>query len=474
MRYILILFFLCSFLVSRAQYDIKVEVEGLSCDSTMVLAFHYGDKKLISDSSTCQKGIYHFTGEENLQSGVYLILLNASKWFEILVSDKEDQTKYYFKTDTSFSQASRQVKGSKENELFLDFGKFATKEGEITEKIRQAYLAEDDEDKKEALRDELIAALKVVTDRRDQIAKENPKTFVASLHNSMKEVVAPTPPEELTKAGKIDFNYKWMLEHYWDNIDMSEDGLIRSPIFSQKLKRYFDYYIPPLPDTAILMAENLIRKIETGGSTLQYKYTVQFITKYFEDAKYTCFDKAVWHMVNTYYCSGKAYWADSAHIEKLCKELGNGVVSHCDKTAADMSMPDTSFQKRIDMYSIDKPVTVLVFWDINCGHCKKEMPILSNMYDSMGNEHFEIYAVYTKGEFESWKKRVAKEKYKFINVTNAFGDDKFHKNYNIVTVPQIFVLDKDKKIKFKKIGAKDVPGIINYLLEEQGIIEKEE
>ncbi len=64
------------------------------------------------------------------------------------------------------------------------------------------------------------------------------------------------------------------------------------------------------------------------------------------------------------------------------------------------------------------------------------------------------------------KKRLAKEKYDFVNVANAFGDDKFREYYNIRTTPQIFVLDKDKKIRFKKIGAHDIANTIQFLLEE--------
>ncbi|MFT5818709.1 MAG: hypothetical protein ACI95K_002206, partial [Lentimonas sp.] len=45
--------------------------------------------------------------------------------------------------------------------------------------------------------------------------------------------------------------------------------------------------------------------------------------------------------------------------------------------------------------------------------------------------------------------------------------------YNITSVPQIYVLDKDKKIRFKKIDAESLPNAINYLLEEQGVIEKD-
>jgi hypothetical protein len=58
-------------------------------------------------------------------------------------------------------------------------------------------------------------------------------------------------------------------------------------------------------------------------------------------------------------------------------------------------------------------------------------------------------------------------------VANAFGDDKFREYYNIRTTPQIFVLDKDKKIRFKKIGAHDIANTIQFLLEEQGVVEPE-
>ena len=74
------------------------------------------------------------------------------------------------------------------------------------------------------------------------------------------------------------------------------------------------------------------------------------------------------------------------------------------------------------------------------------------------------------GKYAIWA-TAPRPKFNFINVANAFGEDKFRKKYNIRTTPQIFVLDKDKNIRFKKIGAKDLPKTIEYLLEEQGIIE---
>ena len=289
----------------------------------------------------------------------------------------------------------------------------------------------------------------------------------------MEEVKALEIQPDIDKEEARKNQYLWMREHYWDNVTMAEDGLMLSPVFHNKLKDYFDNYMIPVPDSAIAMADVLINKIEKGGSKEQYKYTIHYLLRYFEESKFMCMDKALWHMAKNYYCAGKAFWADSAYVAKMCEESNKMEPTLCDVLAPEMSMPDTTFTKRISMQAIDKPVTVLVFWDINCGHCKKEMPIINAMYDSMTNEHFEIYAVYTQGDWEGWKKRLAKEKYDFVNVANAFGDDKFREYYNIRTTPQIFVLDKDKKIRFKKIGAHDIANTIQFLLEEQGVVEPE-
>jgi thiol-disulfide isomerase/thioredoxin len=349
----------------------------------------------------------------------------------------------------------------------------AVEQGILGSQLKKSYDAETDETVKKELSEQLKNISTLVSANRSAIAKSNPTLFIGTLYLAMEEVKAIELEQNINKEEARKNQYLWMREHYWDNVTMSEDGLMLSPVFHNKLKDYFDNYMIPVPDSAIAMADVLINRIEKGGSKEQYKYTIHYLLRYFEESKYMCMDKALWHMAKNYYCAGKAFWADSAYVAKMCEESNKMEPTLCDVLAPEMSMPDTTFTKRISMQAIDKPVTVLVFWDINCGHCKKEMPIIKAMYDSMTNEHFEIYAVYTQGDWEGWKKRLAEEKYDFINVANAFGDDKFREYYNIRTTPQIFVLDKDKKIRFKKIGAHDIANTIQFLLEEQGVVEPE-
>jgi len=361
------------------------------------------------------------------------------------------------------------VEGSKENELFFEFNNFAIVEGNKAGKIRRELDSLEEGKIQKKLELELKDINKGVALKRDKISQDYSELFIGKLYKSMTEIKSPDFSDK-SEEDKRKFKYLWMREHFWDKVDFSEDGLVRSPVFHNKLKYYFDTYMPPIADTAIWLGDNLINKIEAAGSKEQYKYTIHFLLGYFESAKFMCFDKALWHIAKNYYCAGKAFWADSAYISKMCVESAKMEATLCDKVAPDMYMPDSTFRQRIRMSEIKKPVTVLVFWDINCGHCKKEMPLISQMYDSLTNENLEIYAVYTQGDWEGWKKRLAKDKFNFINVANAFGEDKFRKKYNIRTTPQIFVLDKDKNIRFKKIGAKDLPKTIEYLLEEQGII----
>jgi thiol-disulfide isomerase/thioredoxin len=456
---------------SYAQYDISVRIDGLTCDDELLLANHFGDKQYLRDTSGCKNGVFHFRGDTKLESGVYLVVLPKKNWFEILVSSEENQMKYSFITDTTLKPEMTKVSGSKENELFFDFKRFAMSKSLLASELSKKIEAEEDVEKQETLKKELREIGKSVAAKRNEIAKAHREMFIGKLYTAMKEVKPIDVPEGMSDEDKQKFQYLWMREHYWDNVDLGEDGLVRSPVFHGKLTDYFKSYMPPIADTAIMMGDNLINKIEAAGSDEQYKYTVHYLLGYFEEAKYMCFDKAVWHMAKNYYCAGKAFWSDSAYVAKMCTESAKMEPVLCDTKAQDINMPDTNFVQRVSMYSIDKPVTVVVFWDINCGTCKKELPILSRMYDSMNNKNFEIYAVYTKGEWENWKKRVREKKYKFINVTNAFGDDPYRDNYHITTVPQIFVLDKDKNIRFKKIGAKDLASTIQHLLEEQGIVD---
>ncbi|MBR9861211.1 redoxin domain-containing protein [bacterium] len=461
---------------SQAQYDIAVKIKGLSCPNELILANHLMDKQYARDtSSVCKDGVFHFVGEKTLETGIYLVVLPDHNYFEIVISDDEDQTKYYFENNTELKPENMVIKGSEENKVFFEFNRFATKKGEEAADLRRQIEAEEDSVQRAALITKYQEVGKEVAAKREEVTTKNPDLFIGKLYKAMKEVTPPEAPASVAKKDVNTWKYLWVRSHYWDNVDHSEDGLVRSPVFHAKIKEYFNSYVPPIADTAIMLADKLIKDIEAAGSRDQFKHTLHYLLRHFQDVKYLCFDKATHYIAANYYCTGKAFWIDSAFKADMCEQAGKMEATLCGKIAPNMNMPDTTFTANThSLYEVNSPVTIVIFWDHECGHCKKEIPIVKKFYDSCNKEEVFIYAVYTQGDWEGWKKYVREKELNFLNVANAFGEDKFRKHYNITTTPQIYVLNENKEIIFKKVGAANLPDIVQHMLIEQGYKDAED
>ena len=97
---------------------------------------------------------------------------------------------------------------------------------------------------------------------------------------------------------------------------------------------------------------------------------------------------------------------------------------------------------------------MLVFWASDCGHCQTEIPKLQeNLNTIKGKIDFKVFAVQTKEEFEDWRKFIIKNKLEFINVFDPVHLNNLKERFDIYSTPVIYILDKEKKIKAKRLSA---------------------
>ena len=61
------------------------------------------------------------------------------------------------------------------------------------------------------------------------------------------------PQQRLLPDGRVDslYPFYYVKDHYWDNVDFSNDMLLYTPFFEPKLDDYFKYYVSPDPDSII-------------------------------------------------------------------------------------------------------------------------------------------------------------------------------------------------------------------------------
>ncbi|MBN1927172.1 MAG: TlpA family protein disulfide reductase, partial [Prolixibacteraceae bacterium] len=135
------------------------------------------------------------------------------------------------------------------------------------------------------------------------------------------------------------------------------------------------------------------------------------------------------------------------------------------KKAPEMVM-ETIDGEQESLYQITSDFTVVVFWEPDCGHCKKEIPELySLLYSEFPETNIEVFAVFTGDDDEKWREFVNdKELVGWHHVWDPKHLSKFRFRYNVKTTPMIYLLGKDKKILAKKIDYKNLIKIIKTLL----------
>ncbi|HUP12538.1 MAG TPA: thioredoxin-like domain-containing protein, partial [Niastella sp.] len=88
------------------------------------------------------------------------------------------------------------------------------------------------------------------------------------------------------------------------------------------------------------------------------------------------------------------------------------------------------------------------------------IPLIKNLYDTVKSKGVEVYAVCTGKVLDEWAKYVRDHKLDWVNVIDLYNISQFRTHYNINTTPQVFVLDKDKKIIAKRLNAEQLKQLL--------------
>jgi len=173
------------------------------------------------------------------------------------------------------------------------------------------------------------------------------------------------------------------------------------------------------------------------------------------------------YLAEKYYLSGIAYWADSSQLSKMYDrvvKLKNNLIG---LKAPELIMKDTS-DKYVSLNQMKSIYTVLIFWDVTCGHCKIEIPKLKHLYDSLGNhDSIDVYAVYIGNDLKEWKKYIKENNITWINVADPLNYSNFRMLYDIYSTPVIYILDDNKLIQAKRIAVEQIVEIVNALKREK-------
>jgi len=446
---------------AKPAYQINVQVKGLKSGKTQ-FAYYYADKKLLKDSAEVDaKGNFTFSGNETLKQGVYMVILPGSRYFELIIN--ENQT-FSLTTDTVDYVKNMVVKGNDENTLFYQYLNFITPKGKEMEIKSKEYYALKDSipTKAEELRAEIVKIDEEVQSFRKNFIQQNPTRLVSSLLKATEE---PDIPEfkEITDENKrkqAQFNY--YKQHYFDNLDLSDDRMLRTPVFHPRVERYIEKLTVQMPDSVNKECDYLIAK--TGKNLDMFKYMLIYLTGKYEKSNIMCLDEVPYHLFDRYFLNDKRVdWIDSTTHRRIQEEVVKTQYNLCGDVAQELAFADTT-GKVHKLSQVSKEYTVVYFWSATCGHCKKTTPKLQELYDRIKDEYdLEVYSVCIDKEDKEFKEFIRKYKFSWLILIAPENKDYYREKYNVYSTPIMYLLNHKKEIIGKKLDVENLEKMLQEL-----------
>ena len=453
-------------------YEINGEIKGMK-DSTIMLAYYFGGKQYATDTAIVTDGKFTFKGQKELDGGMYLVVLPDQQYFDIIVSEQ----KFSFSTDINNFVSAMEFKNSKENPPFYNYLNFIIQMQKEVTPIRKKIEAASKEEKK-ILQEKIIETDSKVKAYREKFLKENKDIFFSKIVKATTEINIPKAPLDSTGNPDKNFAYKYYKKHFWDNMDFTDSRILRTPIFFSKMDQYLEKLTAKHPDSINVSADKLVELAKANGDIFQY--VVSYITSTYERSKIMGMDAVFVHMVEKYYITKQCDWIDEEQLKKIterAEKIAPNLIGRKAPPFEDIYgrpfMKDTS-GITYSMKDVKAKYTVLVFYGPTCGHCKKEIPKIKNVLDSLNANEIDVktFAVATEFDKDEWKNFIKKQKTgDWLNVAdinhdkegNPVASSDWRDKYDIYSTPVIYLLDQEKKIIAKRITHKQISDILSRL-----------
>ncbi len=413
MRRLLLLFFLFFiFVVSAVDIDVRLKAsyEGV------YVASYYGKGVRVIDSLFFQNGTAQWQ-RDDVPEGVYFLAdKNGSQRYDFLLGEDQDLTI----TLNDLGVHGAMVRGAIDSEMFLRYQQFMA-DGQRTDDERSFFLR------------------KVLTEISDA-------SFLALM---VKALLPPTdPPAVLAVNSMAAYDYR--IAHFWENYDLTDARLMRTPFFAQRFDYFLNQVLLPREDKMREALLPLLAQAE-GSDEILRLLAAEALGVALEN-KIMGIDALGFEVISRYYLSGRL-----GELPPKQRQMLEDYVKYTGRCRVGQKGQEILLESwdehQVSLYETPGEYTLLLFWEPDCEYCKVVLPVLKNevlpQYKARG---LQIFAVNTQKEYDLWKTFILKnELFDWSHGYLPVGVAEFMVDYGVQGTPYMYILDKDKKIVAKNV-----------------------
>jgi peroxiredoxin len=443
-------------------YAIKISIKDYDKD-TLYLAFYMGDKMYIKDTALLDKTtkLFTFKGEKPLASGLYFLVLEGSVQHLNFIVSETDTQQFSLITERDEPLKKIKLKNSPDNDIFFEYMNFIGSKTKEAETIKQ-------EKDSISRQNKFISLEKEVKNKQWGIIKKHEKKGFSKFIKSTIDVEAPQYLDEKSVEKKQLGQYYYIKEHYFDNTDLRHDFLLRTPTLFPKIDAYVDKLTPNHPDSIYQSLDFIFKKMTPKSEMFQF-YFLHYFNK-FATSNLVGYDAITTHLTREYIEKGLCndFLSEQNRLRLIDQARRNFPVL-IGKKAPSLKVFDFN-QKPIDLHDVKAKYTILYYYSITCGSCAKQSPKLAAFMKKMKaqNQDVKVITIGSDRETDVTKfKTYIEEKglNDCINTTDAINS--FRVNFDGFKTPTVYILDENKVIRFKNIGAEQLEEVYDFMIKEE-------
>ncbi|MDO9512061.1 MAG: thioredoxin-like domain-containing protein [Bacteroidales bacterium] len=451
---------------SAPVFKLRVKINGAK-DTFLMLAHYYGEKQYIDDTLQLdKKGWYTMQCDSILASGLYIIAGdNKNRYFEFLL---DGESKIEFETSALEPIKDMKVKDSPDNEVFFGYIRYLSGQQKAMEAFQEELKTVKENKQEEArIKGNMESVNIEVIQTIEEYIKNYKGKFISDFIRASQEIQIPAAP--LLENGHPDssFAYIYYKKHYFDNLNLGDARLLRTPMYHPRLNQYFSKMIIQHPDSIIAETKRMLSVVEKNPET--FRYLIWYLLNFTERSQIMGMDAAFVYISENFYENGRMdFWVNKTVKENIVKKSNKLKPNLIGAIAPELIMLDT-LMVPVSLHNVKSKYTILFFWDPECGHCRKEVPLLVKFYQENKDKFgLEIFAVCSDTNMREMKTYIIKNKMNWINVNGPRTYmPNYRELYDVYSTPVLYLLDEKKQIIAKRLLTEQLLGFITRREENQ-------
>ncbi|MEN9444123.1 MAG: hypothetical protein RIS47_1013, partial [Bacteroidota bacterium] len=396
-----------------------------------------------------------FSGKIALQPGIYMLIMpGLNIRFDLLIDDKQN---FEISSTTENLIDKMKVKGSRCNAVFFEFQK---QMAVLNPKIAELASQRDTLMKHNADSVSIQKIQKEVDILDDQaqaywkkVANENPDLIIKPILEAMN---SPKPYSGMEGT------------YFFENIDFSQRCIVRSPVLWEISMRVIAYNLNKQRDAReiIQQVDKLLDKAEAGDS-LVFEYIYNHMLNFFNTVQRVSMNEVFVHLVETYIDKGRCRWYTADQRKQIGERSKFLRANFVGEKAVDIKLPSLAGDS-INLLQLKSKFTIVYFWSTLCGHCKEAMPYMKTLTDSIpDSSKLRVFAICTDDDKKEWQKHITEDGIgKWTHVISGREQNAFREQYNVYSTPQLYMLDENFRILYRRIGPYQIEDVVKQLLSQ--------